>query len=123
MPIGTRFTENVEIGAIRIHGQDSLEVVTTDGGKEVRNLRAEDEPRRYQVSLPVADIEGDDTADYDSVRQMWADSGRGLEPFYFYDFVDDEDVLVRFESEMQITAPAGHLRHIDTFTLKECLGE
>jgi hypothetical protein len=123
MPLGTRFTENVEIGAIRIHGQDSLEVVTTDGGKEVRNLRAEDEPRRYQVSLPVVDIEGDDTADYDSVRQMWADSGRGLEPFYFHDFVDQEDVLVRFESELQITAPAGHLRHIDTFTLKECLGE
>jgi hypothetical protein len=123
MPIGTRFTENVEIGAIRIHGQDSLEVVTTDGGKEVRNLRAEDEPRRYQVSLPVVDIEGDDTADYDSVRQMWADSGRGLEPFYFYDFVDDEDVLVRFESELQITADAGHLRQINTFTLKECLGE
>jgi hypothetical protein len=123
MPIGTRFTENVEIGAIRIHGQDSLEVVTTDGGKEVRNLRAEDEPRRYQVALPVVDIESDDTADYDSVRQMWADSGRGLEPFYFHDFVDQEDVLVRFESELQITAPAGHLRHIDTFTLKECLGE
>jgi hypothetical protein len=123
MPLGTRFTENVEIGAIRIHGQDSLEVVTTDGGKEVRNLRAEDEPRRYQISLPAVDIESDNTADYDSVRQMWADSGRGLEPFYFHDFVDEEDVLVRFESELQITAPAGHLRHIDTFTLKECLGE
>jgi len=123
MPIATRLTENIEIGAIRIHGQDSLEVVTTDGGKEVRNLRAEDEPRRYQVALPTVDIEGGDTADYDSVRQVWADSGRGLEPFWFLDFVDDEDVLVRFESELQITAPAGHLRHIDTFTLKECLGE
>jgi hypothetical protein len=24
---------------------------------------------------------------------------------------------VRFESPLQITAPAGHLRHIDTFTI------
>lgn len=116
-------TENVEIGAVRIHGQNSLEVVTTDGGKEVRNLRAEDEPRRYEVSLPAVNIEGGVTTDYDSVRQIWADSGRGLEPFYFYDFVDEEDVLVRFDGELQITAPAGHLRHIDTFTLKEVIGE
>jgi hypothetical protein len=123
MPIATRLTENIEIGAIRIHGQDSLEVVTTDGGKEVRNLRAEDEPRRYQVAMPTANVEGGDTTDYDSVRQIWKDSLRGLYPFYFHDFVDDEDVLVRFESAEQISAPAGHLRHIDTFTLKECLGE
>jgi hypothetical protein len=32
-------------------------------------------------------------------------------------------VKVRFESPLQITAPAGHLRHIDTFTLKEAIGE
>ncbi len=123
MPLGSRMTENVEIGAVRIHGQNSLEVVTTDGGKEVRNLRAEDEPRRYEVSLPTVNIEGGVTTDYDSVRQIWADSGRGLEPFYFHDFVDAEDVLVRFDGELQITAPAGHLRHIDTFTLKEVIGE
>lgn len=122
MPLATRLTENVEIGAVRIHGQDSLEVVTTDGGKEVRNLRAEDEPRRYEVSLPTVDIDSD-TTDYDAVRQLWADSERGLIPFLFYDFVDEEDVLVRFETPLQITAPAGHLRHIDTFTLKEVIGE
>jgi hypothetical protein len=34
--------------------------VTTDGGKEVRNLRAEDEPRRYEISMPTVDVEGDD---------------------------------------------------------------
>jgi hypothetical protein len=122
MTIATRFTENVEIGAVRIHGQDSLEVVTTDGGKELRNLRAENEPRRYDISLPMVHLDGD-TADYDATRQLWADSGRGLEPFWFHDFVDEEDVLVRFETPLQITAPAGHLRHIDTFTLKEVIGE
>lgn len=123
MPLATRMTENIEIGAQRIHGQGSLEVITTDSGKEVRNLRAEDEPRRYQVALPIVNIEDTNTADYVSVRQIWADSGRGLLPFWFHDFVDDEDVLVRFDGELQITAPARHLRRIDTFTLKECLGE
>lgn len=122
MHISEQLTQNVEIGAVRIHNQDSLEVVTTDGGKEVRNLRAEDEPRRYEVSLPTVDVDGD-TEDYDSVRLMWTNTNRGLDTFLFYDFVDDELVKVRFETPLQITAPAGHLRHIDTFTLKEVIGE
>lgn len=121
--IAERLTGNVEIGAARIHGQDGLEVVTTDGGKEVRNLRAEDEARRWDISIPVVDIESDDTADYDSVREMWRMTERGLHTFDFKCFVDDEIVKVRFASALQITAPAGHLRHIDTFTIKEVLGE
>ena len=123
MPIATRMTENIELGAVRVHNQDGLEVVTTDGGTEVRNLRAEDEARRWDISLPMVNIEGGVTTDYDAVRQLWNDSGRGLEPFWFHDFVDDEDVLVRFDGPLQITAPAGHLRHIDTFHIKEVLGE
>jgi hypothetical protein len=122
MHIAAQLTRNIEIGAVRVHGQDSLEVVTTDGGKEVRNLRAEDEARRWEVSLPTCDIDND-REDYDSVRQMWSDTERGLHTFLFYCFVDEELVTVRFESPLQITAPAGHLRHIDTFTLKEALGE
>jgi hypothetical protein len=122
MHLPLSLTENVEIGAIRIDAQDSLEVVTTDGGREVRNLRAEDEARRWEISLPTCDT-ADDTADYDSVRQMWRSTEKGLHSFDFHCFVDDEVVKVRFDSPLQITAPAGHLRHIDTFTLKEVLGE
>lgn len=118
--IATQLTQNIEIGAVQIVGQDSLEVVTTDGGAEVRNLRAENEARRWEVSLPMVDIEGEDTADYDSVRLMWTQTERGLHTFDFHCFVDDEIVKVRFASPIQVTAPAGHLRHIDTFTLKEC---
>lgn len=120
--VPTQLTENIEIGAVRIHGQDGLEVITTDGGREVRNLRAEDEPRRWEIAIPVANLNGD-TADYDSVRDMWANTNRGLDTFNFNDFVEEEIVKVRFESPLQITAPAGHLRHIDTFTLKEAIGE
>ena len=122
MHLDVSLTRNIEIGAVRILGQDGLEVITTDGGKEVRNVRAEDEARRWEVSLPTVSTSGD-LADYNAVRQMWTDSERGLHSFNFYCFIDDEIVRVRFDSPLQITAPAGHLRHIDTFTLKEVLGE
>jgi hypothetical protein len=121
--LNLQLTHNIEIGAVRIHGQDSLEIVTTDGGKEVRNARAEDEPRRFEFSMPTVNIETGDTTDYDAVRQMWADTSRGLDTFNFYDFVELEIVKVRFESPLQITAPSKGLRHIDTFTLKEVIGE
>jgi hypothetical protein len=122
MHIASQFTRNIEIGAVRVHGQDGLEIVSTDGGKEVRNLRAEAEARRWEISMPTINTNGD-TDDYDSARQMWADTERGLHTFDFYDFIDGELVKVRFDSPLQITAPAAHLRHIDTFTIKEVLGE
>lgn len=120
--INSQMTENIEIGAVKIENQDMLEVVTTDSGKEVRNLRGPDEARRWEVALPMVNIDAD-TTDYDAVRQMWADTKRGLHTFDFHCFVDDEVIRVRFDGPLQITAPAGHLRHIDTFRLKECLGE
>ena len=121
--IATRLTENIELGAVRIDPQDALEVVTTDSMSEVRNLRVEDEPRRWEIALPMVDVEGGDTTDYDAVRQMWRETLRGLHTFDFPDFVDDEIVKVRFDGPLQFSAPAGHLRHIDTFHLKEVTGE
>lgn len=120
MHLDVSLTENVEIGAMRVLNQDALEVETTDGGFEVRNLRADDEPREWEFSLPMVDVNLD-TTDYDSVRSLWALSERGLHTFNFNDFVDDTVYRVRFASKLQITAPAGHLRHIDTFTLRELL--
>ena len=117
--IDESLTRNIEIGAIRIDGQDGLEVVTTDNLKEVRNSRTDVEPRQWQIALPSVSINGD-TTDYDAARQMWSVTARGLHTFNFYDHVDDEIVKVRFASPLQITAEAGHLRHIDTFTLREC---
>jgi hypothetical protein len=130
MHLATQLTRNIEIGAVRVHNQDSLEIVTTDGGKEVRNLRASNEARRWEISIATTNvgnsalgITAGDTTNYDSVTRMWADTNRGLDTFQFYDFIAGELVKVRFDSPLQITAPAAHLRHIDTFTLKEVLGE
>ena len=117
--IATRLTENIELGAVRVENQDGLEVVRMDNLRTVRNSRVEEEPRRWEVSLPMVNIEGGDTADYDALRQLWRDSERGLHTFDFKCFVDDEVYRVRFESALSITAPAGHIRHVDTFTIVE----
>jgi hypothetical protein len=123
MHTGTSLPRHIEIGAVRVFNQDSLEVITTDGGKEVRNLRASDEARRWEISMPHVDITSGDTTDYDAVLALWADTNRGLDTFNFWDFVDDETVKVRFDSPLQVTAPSKDLRHIDTFTIKEVIGE
>jgi hypothetical protein len=114
--IATRLTENIEIGAVRIDSQDGLEVVRMDNLRTVRNSRISEEPPRWEISIPMVHLD-DDTTDYDSVRAMWVNTERGLHTFDFKCFVDDVVYRVRFESPLQITAPAGHLRHIDTFTI------
>ena len=119
MHIDAQLTRNIEIGALRIQSQDALEVIRQDNLLEVRNSRVDAEPRQWEVSLPICDIDND-RADFDSVRLMWSATERGLHTFNFYDFVEEEVVKVRFGSPLQITAPAGHLRHVDTFTLIEC---
>jgi hypothetical protein len=118
MHLELSFTQNVEIGAQRIDNQDGLEVVEQDNFLEVRNLSTDDEPKEWQVAIPTVDVDGD-TTDYDSVRDLWATSKRGLFSFNFHDFVDEATYRVRFASHLPITAPAGHLRHTDTFTLRQ----
>lgn len=122
MHLNVSLTRNIEIGAQSEDDQQSLEVTTTDGGKEVRNLRSDDEPRQWNISLPLVDTENGDATDYDALRQLWADSDRGLHTFNFHCFVDDADFIVRFASPLRITAPAGFLRHVDDMTIREVLG-
>ena len=114
--IAAQLTRNIEIGARREDSIDGLEVVTTDGGQEVRNSRADFEPRRYEIAGYTCTI---DNEDFVSMRAMWRDTERGLHTFNFYDWIDQEIVKVRFETPMSITSEAGHLFHIDTLTLKE----
>jgi hypothetical protein len=120
MHFDLQLTQNVEIGAQRMLNQEALDVEQTDGFQEVRNLRTEDEPRQWQIALPTIDTAGD-TADYDSVLAMWSTTNRGADTFNFRCFVDDTVYRVRFASTLPVTAPAGHLRHIDPFTIKQTL--
>lgn len=117
--VDTHLTEKVEIDAIRIDTQDALEVVRQDNLLSVRNSRVDQEPPRWEIAFPTVHIEGGTTDAYESVKQMWRDTERGLHTFNFRCFVDGLVHKVRFDSEMQTFAPAGHLRKIETLTIVE----
>lgn len=114
--INTTFTRSIEIGATREDPQDGLEIIRTDGGRNVRNARTEREPRRYEIAGYTCNSTN---ADFLAMRQVWADSHRGLHTFSFYDWIAAETVKVFFATPMRITSEAGHLFHVDTITLEE----
>lgn len=116
MDLDSQLTRNVEIGAVR-RQEWEVEIVRTDGGNEVRNARWSEPLRAYDISLPTCtQVE---RSVFDSVMQMWTDTSGGADTFLFYDWVDDELVRVRFDSPPNVTSEAGHLLHMDTFTLQE----
>lgn len=108
----------VEIGAVK-RLEWLPEIVTTDGGNEVRNQRRSRAKRYYDISVPTATR---DNASYLAVLQLFEDTLGGTDTFSITDWSDETgatQVMVRFDGELQITSPAGHLDHIDTFTLVE----
>ena len=108
----------VEIGAVK-RLVWLPEIVTTDGGKEVRNQRQSRYKRYYDVAVPTATR---DNEAYLLVIQAFEDTLGGTLPFQIIDWTDETGetvVKVRFDGELQISSPAGHLDHIDTFTLVE----
>lgn len=118
--INVELTRNIEIGAVRIDGQEGLDIQRQDNGKEVRNARTEADPRRWEIAGYTCTSTN---ADYIATRQMWTDTERGLHTFNFYCFVDEEVVKVRFDSPFQVSAPVRHLRKVETFTIVESFDE
>lgn len=113
---------SVEIGAVKRFVW-MPEIVTTDGGNEVRNQRRSRATRYYDCAMPTCTR---DNADYLAVLQLFEDSLGGTDSFNLTDWTDESGetvVKVRFDGELQITSPAGHLDHIDTFTLVEVFDE
>lgn len=120
--VAQRLTENIEIGALRIDPQEGLQIARKDSLRTVRNSRVTDEPIRWEIAFPVVHEGGDATKleeNYESVRRMWQQTERGLHTFDFKCFVDDLIHRVRFDSELQTEAPAGHLRKIGSVTIVE----
>lgn len=109
---------SVEIGAVK-RLVWLPEIVTTDGGNEVRNQRQSKAKVYFDCSMPTCTR---DNADYLSVLQLFDESLGGVDTFDFVDYSDESGetiVKVRFDGELQITSPTGFLDHIDTFTLVE----
>lgn len=96
-----------------------IEVVTTDGGYEVRNARWSAPLRTFDVSFPPSTRDGEV---YRAVIDLYEASMGGLHSFNYRVWTDESGltiVPVRFDSPLEIEGIAGHLDHIATFSLKE----
>ena len=113
--INSQLPRNVEIGATRREQWD-VEIVRTDGGREVRNTRWSAPLRTFDVALPACTRAN---ADYIAVKQMWEDSEGGAHTFDFYDHSEEELVRVRFDTQLEITWLTPTLDKIETFSLAE----
>lgn len=110
--------ESVEIGAVK-RFEWLPEIVTTDGGNEVRNQRRSRAKHYFDCAVPHSTRSG---SAYLAVIQLFEDSLGGTYSFNLRDWTDDSGatvVKVRFDGELQITSPTPDLDHIDTFTLVE----
>lgn len=122
MHLNQYLPQSVEIGAVK-RLVWLPEIITTDGGNEVRNQRRSRPTTYFDVSMPTCTR---DSADYQAVLQLFEDTLGGTGTFWMTDYTDETGntvVKVRFDGELQITSPAGHLDHIDTFTLVEVFDE
>lgn len=107
---------NVEQGALR-RLRYSTDVVTTDGGYEVRNARWAEPLLTFEISFPTSK-RNDDT--YQAVRALYEKSLGGAYTFGFKDWADGGAVkTVRFDSPLSITGIDRNLDHIETITLVE----
>lgn len=110
--------QEIELGAIR-RVEWGTDIVTTDGGFEVRNNRWASPLRTYEVSFPTSLRDG---TIYEAVVALYELAEGGLHSFNFIDWTDETGstiVPVRFDSPLEITGAATHLDHIETLTLRE----
>lgn len=105
----------IELGAVR-RLRWGTEVVTTDGGYEVRNNRWATPLRSYDVSFPPSTR---DDPVYLAVIELYEAAEGNLNSFDFTDWTDSQIVRVRFDTPLEITGLATHLDQIENVTLVE----
>lgn len=113
--LATRLPGEIELGAVR-RADRRTQVVEQDSGHEVRNNRWSSALRVYEISFPVSTRDG---SVYQQVLELYEEAQGGLYSFNFTDWTDGTTLPVRFDSELQITSPAGHLDQIGALVLKE----
>lgn len=116
--LATFLPPEIELGPVQ-SSDYGIDIVTTDGGFEVRNARWSSPLRTFQVAFPASTRDGEV---YNAVRDLYAESMGGLHSFN-YRVWDDESgttiVKVRFGSPLEIEGLATHLDKIATFSLIE----
>lgn len=111
----TTLPPQVEIGAVR-RLKYSTDIVTTDGGAEVRNGRWATPLREFDISFPISERDGEI---YQAVIDLYDEAMGALYSFNFKDWTTGETVIVRFDSPLPITGATPLHDHIETMTILE----
>lgn len=113
----------IENGARRTLEWD-IEIVTTDGGHEVRNQRRSRPTRVWELSYNNAP---EDDEDHAAVEALWNVTAGGTHTFNFTDSRAagdlSADLKVRFDSDLTITNTLGPFHKVDTFVIREVFDE
>lgn len=113
-----RLPSTVEQGALRRLSY-ATDVVTTDGGHEVRNARWATPLKTFEISFPTSRRDDDV---YQAVVFLFEKTLGGLHTFLFKDWTDESGsslIRVRFDSPLEITGIDRRLDHIEKLTLME----
>lgn len=116
--LSSTLPRQIELLAVRTDDY-AVEVVETDGGFEVRNLRHANSKRKYEISFPAS--RRNDPI-YQAVLALYAAANGRLNSFNFVDWTDETGatiVPVRFDSELRITGVDYKHDHIETLQLVE----
>lgn len=87
--INERLPTQVEINAVR-REREPVDIVKTDGGYEVRNVRHSQGLYEYEISFPTGDYDASVSV---SVKNMFKASRGGLYPFRFRDWDSENNTL------------------------------
>jgi hypothetical protein len=113
--INTTLPREIELGAVR-RRKYQTEIVTTDGGHEVRNARWSAPLRTYEISFPPSRR---DDPNYIAVCALFDECLGGLHTFSMTDWTDGSTVKVRFDSDLSLTGIDPRYDHIDSLTVVE----
>lgn len=108
--LNTTLPDEIETGARQVRDYQT-EIVTTDGGHEVRNNRWATPLRRYEISYPVLER---DSATHTAVMDLFDEAEGSLHTFNFQDWTDGSGTLriVRFDGPLEVVGIAEHLDEV-----------
>lgn len=114
--IATTLPDEIETGATQVR-DFATQIVTTDGGHEVRNNRWASPLRRYEVSYQAL-VRADAT--HAAVEALFEEAEGSLHTFNFQDWTDGSGTVrtVRFDGPLELTGIAEHMDEV-SFRLVE----
>ena len=115
MHLDLTFPTRIGNGAKRT-GRWDVEIVPTDGGREVRNNRWSEPLWTFQVPMPT--VASDTEEDFIFIQDLWEAAEGASHTFNFWDDLKQIYRKVRFEEDMQISDIVGPYRKFEDIILQ-----